>query len=730
MSKSLVIVESPAKAKTIGKILGKDFQVKASAGHVRDLPKKGLGVDVKKNFAPQYEVLAEKSKVVQELHEAAESADNVFLAPDPDREGEAIAWHLSTLLEDLQKPMRRIEFNEITKDAILRAVQHPRDIDINRVNAQQARRVLDRLVGYKISPLLWQKVRRGLSAGRVQSVAVRLICDREAEIQAFQPKEYWTIAADLLKGSAKTPFASELVRWQGKKPDIDSETQATGIVEHLKTAEYKVTKVQTKEQKRQPSAPFITSSLQQEASRRYGFTVKRTMTLAQQLYEGIELGSEGPVGLITYMRTDSVRIADEAWEEARDFIKERYGKEYLPPQRRTYASKKGAQEAHEAIRPTSIQRTPESVKSHLTPDQFKLYRVIWERFAASQMANATLAVLSIDITAGDGVFRATDTKVVFAGFQAVYMDTPEEDSEEAKAASKKPAKLPELAEGDALKLKELHPKQHFTQPPPRFTEATLVKTMEEKGIGRPSTYAPTIATIQDRGYVEKEGRALKPTELGIQVNEQLIKHFPDIVDVGFTADMEDKLDTVETGENEWQKLLKSFYDPFAETLKVAAKEMKPVAIPSGEKCETCGAEMLIKSGRFGEFLACSKYPECKTTKPIIKKVNVACKTPGCVGDIIIKRTRTGKTFYGCSRYPECTFTSWDLPTDIHCVKCGTWMVVKRSKAGRSFLLCKNEECKNIQNLPKKAAEPKEEAGTETAGGSDSARGSGMEPMEA
>ncbi len=723
MSKSLVIVESPAKAKTIGKILGKDFQVKASAGHIRDLPKKGLGVDVKKNFAPQYEVLAEKSKVVQELHEAAESADHVFLAPDPDREGEAIAWHLSTILEDLKKPMQRIEFNEITKDAILRAVKHPRDIDLNRVNAQQARRVLDRLVGYKISPLLWQKVRRGLSAGRVQSVAVRLICDREAEVQAFVPKEYWTVTADLLKGSAKTPFAAELVRWNGKKPDIDSETAATTIVTALKAAEYKVTKVQTKEQKRQPSAPFITSSLQQEASRRYGFTVKRTMTLAQQLYEGIELGSEGPVGLITYMRTDSVRIADEAWEEARDFISQRYGKDYLPPQRRTYASKKGAQEAHEAIRPTSIQRTPESVKGHLTPDQFKLYRVIWERFAASQMANATLAVLSIDITAGDGVFRATDTKVVFAGFQAVYMDTPEEDSEEAKAAAKKPAKLPELAEGDALKLKELHPKQHFTQPPPRFTEATLVKTMEEKGIGRPSTYAPTIATIQDRGYVEKDGRALKPTELGIQVNDQLIKHFPNIVDVGFTADMEDKLDTIETGENEWQKLLKNFYDPFAETLKIAAKEMKPVAIPSGENCEACGAEMLIKSGRFGEFMACSKYPECKTTKPIIKKTGVGCKTPGCEGDVIIKRTRTGKTFYGCSRYPECSFTSWDLPTDTHCAKCGTWMVVKRSKAGRSFLLCKNEECKNIQNVPKKA---KEEGAA-----SEGAEGAGdKEPMEA
>ncbi len=717
-AKSLVIVESPAKAKTIAKILGKDFFVKASAGHVRDLPKKGLGVDVKHNFQPQYEVLAEKAKVVNELREAAMEAQDIYLAPDPDREGEAIAWHLANILEDVSKPMRRIEFNEITKDAILRAIQHPRDIDQPRVNAQQARRVLDRLVGYKISPLLWQKVRRGLSAGRVQSVAVRLICDREDEIRKFQPKEYWSLTAELQKGAAKTAFPSELARWKGKKPDIGSQAESDAIVAALSGVDYVVSKVTTKEQKRQPSAPFITSTLQQEASRRYGFTVKRTMTLAQQLYEGIELGSEGPVGLITYMRTDSVRIADEAWEEASQYIAERYGKQYLPPSRRQYASKKGAQEAHEAIRPTAIARTPESVKSHLTPDQFKLYRVIWERFAASQMANATLAVTSVDITAGDGTFRASDTKVVFPGYQAVYMETPEEDDE---AAEKKPSKLPDLAEGDKLKLKALNPKQHFTQPPPRFTEATLVRTLEEKGIGRPSTYAPTIATIQDRGYVEKDGRALTPTELGMQVNEQLVQHFPDIVDVNFTADMEDKLDSVETGEREWQLIISNFYEPFAQTLKTAAKEMKPVAIPSGENCENCGAEMLIKSGRFGEFMACSKYPECKTTKPIIKKVGVGCKTPGCEGDVIIKRTRTGKTFYGCSKYPECTFTSWDQPTDTHCVKCSTYMVIKRSKAGRSFLLCTNADCKNIQNLPKKSAKGGSEEGAEETAGADSAK---------
>ena len=709
MTKSLVIVESPAKAKTIAKILGKDFQVKASTGHVRDLPKKGLGVDVKKNFQPQYEVLTEKSRVVTELHEAAAGVDLVYLAPDPDREGEAIAWHLAELLADLDKPMRRIEFNEITKDAILRAVQHPRDIDQQRVNAQQARRVLDRLVGYKISPLLWQKVKRGLSAGRVQSVAVRLICDREAEILAFKPREYWSIRADLIKAPARTPFGAELVRWQGQKPDVTSEAQAAVIVDALKDATFSVSKVQTKDQKRQPAAPFITSTLQQEASKRYGFTVKRTMALAQQLYEGIDLGVEGPVGLITYMRTDSVRIADEAYEEAKAFIQKNHGKTYVPASRRTFPVKKGAQEAHEAIRPTSILRTPDQVKSVLTPDQFKLYRLIWERFAASQMANATLAVRSVEISAGEGLFRASDTQVVFPGFMAVHVETSEDETVE-----KKPTKVPDLDMGDALKLKEVVPQQHFTQPPPRFTEASLVKTMEEQGIGRPSTYAPTIATIQDRGYVVKNAKALNPTELGMQVNDQLKHHFPDIVDIHFTADMEDKLDTIETGENEWQQLLKNFYVPFHATLKVAAKEMKPVAIPSGEKCETCGAEMLIKSGRFGDFLACSAYPECKTTKPLLKKAGVACKRPGCEGDVIIKRTRTGKTFYGCMRYPDCDFTSWDLPTDHACVKCGTFTVLKKSKAGRSFLLCTNPECKHIMNPPRKSA-----AGAQSGGGDES-----------
>ncbi|HBN08044.1 MAG TPA: type I DNA topoisomerase [Cyanobacteria bacterium UBA8530] len=706
MAKSLVIVESPAKAKTIEKILGKDFQVKASTGHVRDLPKKGLGVEVRKNFSPKYEVLPEKTNVVEELKEAARSAVSVFLAPDPDREGEAIAWHLAQILEGEAKSLQRIEFNEITKDAILNAIKSPREIDQNRVDAQQARRVLDRLVGYKISPLLWYKVRRGLSAGRVQSVAVRLICDREEEVLAFVPKEYWSISASLQKATAKTAFSTEVAQLNGKKIDIGNQAAAEKAVDSLQDAAFSVKKVTPKEQKRQPSPPYITSTLQQEGSRRYGFSVKRTMALAQQLYEGIELGTEGPVGLITYMRTDSVRVAQEAQDEARGFVTERYGKDYIPAQKRTYPTKKGAQDAHEAIRPSSVVRTPESMKPFLTPDQNKLYRLIWERFLASQMANAVIKVISVEIDAKhedfSALLRAADSKVVFPGFQAVYTEVTDEEEVEKKS------KLPELTAGEALKLKEVLPKQHFTQAPPRFTEASLVKTLEEKGIGRPSTYAPTISTIIDRGYVEREAKTLKPTELGLQVNEQLVQHFPTIVDIGFTADLENKLDAVEAGEQEWQKLIAAFYKPFQETLKIAAKEMKPVAIPSGENCETCGQPLLIKTGRFGEFLACSGYPECKTTKPLIKKLGVTCRAPECTGDIIIKRSRTGKTFYACSRYPECTFTSWDPPTEQVCPKCSSFMVQKRAtKTGRTFLLCSNVECKNILNV--KAAKKEEEA---------------------
>ncbi len=693
MSKTLVIVESPAKAKTIEKILGKDFMVRASAGHVRDLPKKSLGVDVKNDFHPQYVVMEEKEKVVHDLKAAAKEAEEVYLAPDPDREGEAIAWHLATILQALKVPMRRIEFNEITRDAVLRAVRNPRDIDMQRVNAQQARRVLDRLVGYKISPLLWAKVKRGLSAGRVQSVAVRILCDREAEIEAFVAQEYWTIEAELAK--AKQSFVAELVRWKGVKPEISGGEQAQAITKALEAASYSVAKVQTREQKRQPAAPFTTSTLQQEASRRFGFAVKRTMAIAQQLYEGLDLGSQGHVGLITYMRTDSVRIADEAYEEATAYIRERYGADYLPPSRRVYASRKGAQEAHEAIRPTSIHRTPDSLKDHLTVEQLKLYRVIWERFCASQMSNARLEVTTVDIAASEGLLRATDTKVVFGGYQAAYQETAEEDVEPERQV-----KLPQLAEGESLNLKQILPKQHFTQPPPRFSEATLVKTLEELGVGRPSTYAPTIATIQDRDYVEKDGKALKPTVLGRNVNDQLVRHFPDIVDTHFTSKMEQDLDEVEDGHRDWVALLSGFYQPFMETLARAEEEMQAIAIPSGEACPTCGKQLLIKSGRFGDFMACEDYPACKTTKPIVKKLGMKCLREGCEGEIIEKRTRTGKTFYGCNTWPACDWKSWGEPTPHKCPKCQTYMTRQRSKAkGRPFLLCANPECKNITNVP-------------------------------
>ncbi|MEB3299866.1 MAG: type I DNA topoisomerase [Candidatus Sericytochromatia bacterium] len=715
MAKSLVIVESPAKAKTIGKILGKDFVVKASAGHIRDLPKKGLGVEVRrKTFLPEYVIMDDKEKVVRELQEAAQGVREVYLAPDPDREGEAIAWHLSEILKSDSGtqgiPIHRIEFNEITTEAIRRAVKNPRQIDLHRVDAQQARRVLDRLVGYKISPLLWQKVQRGLSAGRVQSVAVRLICDREREIRAFQPVEYWTLTAKLGKG--KTAFEAELVRWKGEKPVIGDGATAEAIVAAVRPGPFTVTKIVTKPSSRKPAAPFTTSTLQQEASRRLGFTVKRTMTLAQGLYEGVELGSEGPVGLITYMRTDSVRIANEAQAEAREFITSTYGADHLPTKPRAYTSRKSAQEAHEAIRPTSILRRPESLKGILTPDQLKLYKLIWERFCASQMSDAKLETLSVDIVSGEGTFRATDTKVVFAGYQAAYKDTAEED-----AVAEKLVKLPTLAEGEVLACTALDPVQHFTQPPPRFTEATLVRTLEEQGIGRPSTYAATITTIQDRKYVEREGKALHPTDLGFRVNDQLVAHFPDIVDVTFTSRMEQDLDAVEEGDREWIALIRDFYEPFLATLKKAEKEMEAVAVPSGETCPNCGKQMLIKSTWKGSFLGCEGYPECKTTAPIIKRTGIRCKREGCTGEVIERTSRMGKVFYGCDTYPACNWVSWGEPYDLPCPKCGaTWMIKKfpRAKGRRPFLQCAIAECKHIVNMPtaRKKGEDAAEDGTE------------------
>lgn len=736
--KNLVIVESPAKAKTIKKILGSNYQIKASVGHIRDLPQKKLGVDVKKNYEPSYEIMAGKEKIVNELSEAANQADNVFLAPDPDREGEAIAWHIASILDKPKESIFRIEFNEITKSAILEAVKSPRAIDMNKVNAQQARRILDRLVGYKISPLLWQKVGKGLSAGRVQSVAVRLICDREKEIEAFIAEEYWTISAELAKIKSSNFFIAELTKFNGEKIEINNGEEASKIVEILtkESVDFKVTKVSNRESKRNPQAPFITSSLQREASSRLGYSVKKTMQVAQKLYEGIDMGSSGPVGLITYMRTDSTRISDEARDAAKEYIINHYGKNYYPDNPRVYLKKgKNTQDAHEAVRPTYIEKSPESIRQYLTPEQHKLYKLIWDRFIASQMESAQVKTTSVEIEAEKYTFRAGTSKIVFDGFLIVYDDR--EDTEKTSA-------IPDLAKGDSLKLKKIDPKQHFTQPPPRFSEASLVKVMEELGIGRPSTYAPTIATIQDRGYVIKEEKSLVPTTLGKTVNELLVKHFSDIVDTGFTSDMETKLDDIAENSVVWREVIGNFYEPFKETLKKAKTEMekvqilseyncencgKPMAIktsrwgsqflgcsgypeckttmpltkdqkpvpedrPSDELCEKCGSPMLIKYGRYGEYLACTN-DECKNRKKLVKKTGIKCPQENCEGEIIQKKSRYGKFFYGCNRYPDCNFALWNEPTGGRCPECNSMLVNKVLKKGNK-IACSSKECKYEQ----------------------------------
>lgn len=733
--KYLVIVESPAKAKTIKKILGDDYQIKASVGHIRDLPAKGIGVDVKKNYEPKYEVMTGKEKVVKELNEAASKADIVFLAPDPDREGEAIAWHIASILDKPKECLKRIVFNEITKTAIIEAVKSPRPIDMGKVDAQQARRVLDRLVGYKISPLLWAKVGKGLSAGRVQSVAVRLICDRETEIEAFIAKEYWTIAANLAKPKSSTSFLSDLIKYKGEKIEVNNEEEAKKILDTLqkKGVEFKVTKITNREAKRKPQAPFITSSLQREASTKLGYSVKKTMQIAQKLYEGIDLGSSGPVGLITYMRTDSTRISDEARDAAKEYITAHYGKNYYPETPRVYAKKgKNTQDAHEAIRPSYVDKSPQQVKQYLTDEQYKLYKIIWEKFVSSQMESASVRTTTNEIEAEEYTFRAGYSKVMFDGFLIVYDDR--EDSEKTKA-------IPELAKGDVLKLKEIIPKQHFTQPPPRFSEASLVKALEELGVGRPSTYAPTINTIQDRGYVIKEEKALVPTALGRAVNELLVKHFTDIVDSKFTADMETKLDDVAEKGVVWQKIIGDFYEPFAEILKKAKNEMEKVEILSGENCPNCGKPLAIKTSRWKtQFQGCTGYPECKTTialtkdnkpipedrpseeicdkcnspmvikygpygdylactnedckgkKKLVIKTGVQCGKEGCDGDIIQKKSRYGKVFYGCSKYPNCDFALWNAPTGERCPDCNSMLVLKILKKGNK-IACSSKECK-------------------------------------
>lgn len=684
--RGLLIVESPAKARTLKKLLDRRFRVLASMGHVRDLPKSKLGVDIANGFQPHYIVIKGKGPILKELREAAKEADTVYLAPDPDREGEAISWHLQTLLNGVNPNIRRIEFHEVTREAVRRALQHPRDIDMNRVAAQQARRVLDRLVGYRLSPLLWRKVRGGLSAGRVQSVALRLVCDREREIEAFTPQEYWTITARLSRAGEEAAFEARLVARGDAKVEIANEAEAQRILRELEAADYRVAEVRRRDQHRHPAPPFITSTLQQEAHRRLGFSASRTMSVAQQLYEGLDVGDEGTVGLITYMRTDSVRVAASAQEEARAFVRERWGEAYVPAQARRYTSRRGAQDAHEAIRPTSVYRTPEKVKPYLRPDQYKVYRLIWERFVASQMSSAILDTLAVDVAAGEYRLRATGQRIKFPGFFVVYRELPGDGEELAEGW------LPDVQPGELLKLLELVPQQHFTQPPPRYTEATLVRALEENGIGRPSTYAPILETIKKRGYVRVVDRRLVPTELGRLVNDLLLQYFPDIVDVDFTAHLEEDLDRVEEGQADWVGVVREFYEPFEQDLKKAEALIEEVDLkpqPTGQPCPVCGRELVRKQGRFGTFIACAGYPECTYTRPV--GIGVSC--PKCGGEVVERRSRRGRIFYGCANYPACDFTSWNQPTDRRCSRCGFPMALRRSRRGEPYYRCVNPSCR-------------------------------------
>jgi len=677
--KKLVIVESPAKARTLSKLLGREYSLKASMGHIQDLPKSQLGVDIEQGFAPKYVVPREKKKIVSELKQAVKTASAVYLATDPDREGEAISWHLVRVTKTNRKPYRRVVFHEITKPAIERAFAHPRSIDMQLVNAQQARRILDRLVGYKISPLLWRKVRRGLSAGRVQSVALRIIVDREREIENFVPKEYWTIEAELAKAAQMPNFRATLVGLaDGTKLDIHNEKEATELTTELKQASYKVTKVTIKKVSRQPAPPFTTSTLQQEAWRKLHFPAKLTMEVAQELYEGLPIGDEGSVGLITYMRTDSTRVAHSAIAEAREFITNKYGSQFLPPHARAFATTaKRAQEAHEAIRPTKIWREPPLLKPYLSNAQLKLYQLIWKRMVASQMAAAVFDNTTVDIQAkrpyskANYLLRASSSVNTFPGFIILYSESKDEAEEE------KPATLPQLEKGDRLELIELFPEQHFTQPPPRFTEATLVKMLEQWGIGRPSTYAPIISTIQERRYVTKTGGSFQPTELGIVVNDLLNKYFADIVDIEFTAHMEDELDKIANENKDWVMVVQDFYTPFEKSLENATELMEKVKLEEAteETCPQCGKPLVIKYGRYGKFVACSGYPDCKYTKPFLVKIGVKC--PQCGGEVVEKLSRKKRIFYGCSNYPNCNFAINLKPISKPCPRCGGLLTVYR-----------------------------------------------------
>ncbi len=751
--KSLVIVESPAKAKTISKILGQDFTVKASVGHIKDLPVKEMGIDIEHNFEPSFIVIPGKEKVIKELKKASKEADAVYLAPDPDREGEAIAWHIAEEIDGKSKKMYRIKFNEITKSAVLRSMKEPSSVDIKKVDAQLARRVLDRLAGYELSPLLWRKVRRGLSAGRVQSVAVRLVVEREREIEAFKAEEYWSINAEF-EGSSRPAFWAKLFKYKGQKADIKNSESAESALADIRDGRFILGKIERKKRRKMPSPPFITSTLQQEAVRKLRFTAKKTMAVAQQLYEGVELGEEGSVGLITYMRTDSFRIAAEAQNAAKDFIEKTYGREYVPEKPHVFKSKSSAQEAHEAVRPTYLDKGPGEIKQYLSKDQYSLYKLIWNRFIASQMAPADIEQTTFEIICntdkcradgGETAFRATGSVIKFQGFMVLYTESTDEVLEEIEAI------LPHLKEGEILTLLQIQPKQHFTQPPPRFTEATLVKALEEKGIGRPSTYATILSTVQERKYVHKTDGKFAPTELGAVVNDLLVERFAELMDVGFTAKMEEELDEIEEGKIKWVKVVKDFYNPFHKKLtealaipgKVkpqdipteevcekcglpmvirwgrhgrfmacsgfpACKNAKPLegekqaaeSIMTDEKCPKCGSPMVLKSGRFGKFFACSKYPECKTTKPVA--TGVKCPEDG--GDIVERRSKRGKPFWSCSNYPKCRFATWYKPVPQKCPKCGAeFLAEKRNKAGDSFIVCLKKECGYKSELKKDEA---------------------------
>ncbi|MFN8624729.1 MAG: type I DNA topoisomerase [Candidatus Binatia bacterium] len=755
MAKHLVIVESPAKARTLEKYLGKDFQVKASVGHIMDLPKSKLGVDIERDFEPQYEVLRGKKKVIDELKRAAKGKETVFLAPDPDREGEAIAWHIAESIGRGKHRIQRVLFNEITKRSVEEAIRHPHELDRNLYDAQQTRRILDRLVGYQISPLLWKKVRRGLSAGRVQSVAVRIICEREREIQAFVPKEYWSIGARL-EGQTPPPFAARLVRIGAARLDpekfrVENAEAAQTLVERLRAATWTVSRVERKERRRYPTPPFITSRLQQEASRKLGFAPNRTMRIAQRLYEGIELGGEGAVGLITYMRTDSTRSAPEALREVREFIGARFGHAYLPENAINYPSKKGAQDAHEAIRPTAFDNAPERVARFLSKEELALYTLIWNRFVASQMTPAVFDQTAVDIAAADTLFRATGQIMKFDGFIRVYTEGRDEDRKEEDEEDESERQLPPLVEGERLRLHDLLPEQHFTQPPPRFSQATLIKELEEKGIGRPSTYATIMTTILSKQYVlEDKSRRLRPTELGFLTTELLVEAFPDILNVEFTAGMEDVLDRIEDGHEQRVAAMRRFYEPFVRDLDHADERMRNVkreGQPTDIACATCGAQMVIKWGRGGEFLACPRYPECKNTKnftrdaegairieeaqpvdercaqcdrpmqvrfgrygkflgcsgypecknvqPIVRPVPTGVACPDCgAGEIMEKRSRAGKIFFSCSRYPQCKFATWERPVAEPCPRCNAPFVVeKTTKRYGTVRRCLSEGCK-------------------------------------